>query len=238
MAIVVEHLLLWIRLSLILVFSILKYRWFIKQRRNETVAMINKVYNQAIFEPIVRFIKYHILHIDDSANRIAMGVAIGLFVGLTPLIGLHTLIVLPLALLVRANKFVALTCVWVTNIFTAVPIYYFNYMVGWILLGSLRGEQVLTRREVAGLFRKFLSFDNIVAFFCRDDFLRRLWTLLVNIRSELWVGSLVVGTAVSVTAYFIFYHLIKWHRKTHAHHRFVKHQNIRGHYAKGKGIYD
>ena len=83
---------------------------------------------------------------------------------------------------------------------------------------------MLTRREVAGLFRNFLSFDNIVTFFGRDDFLRRLWTLLVNIRSELWVGSLVVGSAVSITAYFVFYRLIKWYRKAHAHNRFVKHQ--------------
>ncbi|MFC1676730.1 DUF2062 domain-containing protein [Planctomycetota bacterium] len=194
------------------------------QRKSEVIVTTNRVYNRTILGPIVRFVKYHILHIDDSAHRIAMGVAIGLFVGWTPLIGLHTLIVLPLALLVRANKFVAIAFVWVTNVFTAVPIYYFNYLVGRILLGSLRGEQLLTRREVAGLFRKFLSFDNIVASFCRDDFLRRLWTLLVNIRTELWVGSLIIGSAVSVTAYFVFYRLIKWHRKAYAHNRFIKHQ--------------
>ena len=186
--------------------------------------MTNRVYNRTIFGPIVRFIKYNILHIDDSARRIAMGVAIGLFVGWTPLIGLHTLIVLPLALLVRANKFVAIAFVWVTNVFTAIPIYYFNYLVGRILLGSLRGEHVLTHREIASLFRKFLSFDNIVTFFCHDDFLRRFWTLVTNIRSELWVGGLVIGTAVSVTAYFVFYRLIKWYRKVHSHHRFVKYQ--------------
>lgn len=185
------------------------------QGRNQAVAMRNNVYIRTIFGPITRFIKFRILHVDDSPNRIAMGVAIGLFVGWTPLIGLHTLMVLPLAFVVRANKLVALACVWVTNIFTAVPIYYFNYLVGWALLGSLRGEQVLTRREIAGLFRNFLSFGNIVAFFYCDDFWHRLWTLLVNIRTELWVGSLVVGSAVSITAYFVFYYLIRWHHKTH-----------------------
>ena len=65
------------------------------QSRSEAIVMINRVYNRTIFGPIVRFIKCRILHVNDSHNKIALGVAIGLFVGWTPLIGLHTLIVLP-----------------------------------------------------------------------------------------------------------------------------------------------
>lgn len=44
----------------------------------------------------------------------------------------------------------------------------------------------------------------------RTDFWRKLLTLLMSIGAELWVGGLVIGGAVSITAYFAFYHLIKW----------------------------
>lgn len=186
-----------------------------------TFALRSEVYMRKIFGPPVHFIKYRILHVNDSPNRIAMGVAIGLFVGWTPLIGLHTLIVLPLAVIMRANKPVALVCVWVTNIFTAMPIYYFNCLIGRFLFGTKGGEQELIRREIHGLLKNILSFSDIGAFLYRADFWDKFWKLIVNIRAELWLGSLTVGTIVSVIAYFTFYYLITWYQKTHPHSSFV-----------------
>ncbi len=177
---------------------------------------------RTIFCPPVRFIKYRILHVNDSPNRIAMGVAIGLFVGWTPLIGLHTLIVLSLAVVMRVNKSVALVCVWVTNIFTAMPIYYFNYLIGRYLFGTKGGEQELIRREISGLLKNILSLSDIGAFLYRADFWDKFWKLIVNIRAELWLGSLIVGTIVSVIAYFAFYYLITWYQKTHPHSSIVE----------------
>ncbi|MHC4544877.1 MAG: DUF2062 domain-containing protein [Planctomycetota bacterium] len=189
--------------------------------RSLTFALRSEVYMQTIFGSTARFIKCRILHVNDSPNRIAKGVAIGLFVGWTPLIGLHTLIVLPLAVLMRANKPVALACVWVTNIFTAMPIYYFNYLIGRFLFGTKGGEKELISREIGGMLKNLLSFSNFGAFLYRADFWHKFWRLIVNIRVELWLGSLIVGTIVSVIAYFTFYYLITWYQKTHPHSSFV-----------------
>jgi uncharacterized protein (DUF2062 family) len=49
--------------------------------RKKTVNMLSRTYKQTVFSPIVRFTTRHVLHVDDSPHNIAMGVAIGLFVG-------------------------------------------------------------------------------------------------------------------------------------------------------------
>ena len=170
-----------------------------------------------IFRPAIHFITHRILHIDDSPHRIAMGVALGLLTAWTPALGLHILIAFSLTSMTGANKFVALTCVWVSNVFTAIFIYYPNYLVGWYLLSRFRGEQALAHEEIVVLFKDLFAFDSIITCFYRIDFWQKLLTLLMNIGAELWVGGLVIGGAVSITAYFAFYHLIKWYRKNYPH---------------------
>ena len=60
-----------------------------------------------------RFIKLRILHVSDSPHKIAMGVAIGIFVAWTPVIGPHMIMALALCALLRANKLVGVASVWV-----------------------------------------------------------------------------------------------------------------------------
>ena len=57
--------------------------------------------------PVLRFVKFRILHVDDSPQRIARGIAIGFFTAYLPVFGLHMLIALMLAWLLRANKVLA-----------------------------------------------------------------------------------------------------------------------------------
>ena len=41
-----------------------------------------------------RFIKYRVLHVDDTPHRIALGVALGFFVTWTPTIGVQIVLIL------------------------------------------------------------------------------------------------------------------------------------------------
>ncbi|MHC4994541.1 MAG: DUF2062 domain-containing protein [Planctomycetota bacterium] len=83
-----------------------------------------------------RFVLHNVLHADDPPNRLALGVAIGMFVAFTPTVGLQSGIVLLLAWMLRANKLVGLPLVWITNPVTLVPIYYNLYLLGGWILGS------------------------------------------------------------------------------------------------------
>lgn len=168
-----------------------------------------------IFQSAIHFLTHRILHVDDSSHKIALGVAVGLFVAWTPALGLHILITLALASITGANKFVALTCVWVSNIFTAIFIYYPNYLVGCFILNRFSNERVLSHEEVVILFKDLFAFESILTCFYQIDFWQKLLALLMRIGAELWVGGLIVGGVLSVTAYFTSHHTIKWYRKTH-----------------------
>ena len=74
------------------------------------------------------------LHQDGSPFFNAKGVAIGVFSGCFPFFGFQTVIGIFLAKLVKGNIFFAAVGTWISNPFTYVPLYYFNYKVGSIFL--------------------------------------------------------------------------------------------------------
>jgi uncharacterized protein (DUF2062 family) len=61
---------------------------------------------------------------------VARGVAIGLFVALTPTVGVQTLMMLGACLLVRANFPVAFGVSWISNPITMAPLYYGYHLLG------------------------------------------------------------------------------------------------------------
>ena len=121
--------------------------------------------DKKILTTINRFIKYRVLHIDDSPHRIALGVSIGLFVAWMPAIGFHIPIVLVLAWLLRANKFVAFTFIWVANIFTFVPILYTNYFIGWTIRHYFNPDLHQNPAQVSTLLADILTPSNVMATF-------------------------------------------------------------------------
>jgi len=60
----------------------------------------------------------------------AKGVAIGVFCGCFPFFGFQTLLGLSLARFARGNLFLAAIGTWISNPFTYIPLYFFNYKVG------------------------------------------------------------------------------------------------------------
>ena len=62
----------------------------------------------------------------------AKGFAIGVFSGCFPFFGLQTLLGVFLAKLAKGNILLAAIGTWISNPFTYVPLYYFNYKVGSI----------------------------------------------------------------------------------------------------------
>lgn len=166
-----------------------------------------------------RFIKHRILHIDDTPRRIALGVAIGLFVAWTPLLGFHIPIALVVTFFFKANKFAALICVWASNAFTVIPVYYPNYLLGRTVLTLLHTEPKLAPSEVAELFENFFFINRMIANLFSSEFWHQLADFLLQIGVELFIGGFLIGGIISVTAYFGTYHLVVWYRKKHPHRR-------------------
>ena len=76
-----------------------------------------------------------VIGIKDSPRKIALSFGIGVFLGMSPLLGLHTILGIVLAWGLRLNKFVTIVGVYVTNPWTIVPIYTFATWLGARLLG-------------------------------------------------------------------------------------------------------
>tara|TARA_B100000900_G_C20353067_1_gene623119 strand:- start:128 stop:571 length:444 start_codon:yes stop_codon:yes gene_type:complete len=66
----------------------------------------------------------------------AKGAAIGVFSGCFPFFGFQTLLGLFLAKIAKGNLFLAAIFTWISNPFTYIPLYYFNYRVGEKILKS------------------------------------------------------------------------------------------------------
>lgn len=86
---------------------------------------------------LARLYYLRLLREPESAHRMALGLAIGVFWGLTPTIPVQTVLALGLAFFLRANKLGAVVGVWVTNPFTVPFLYPAFYYTGHFLLPFL-----------------------------------------------------------------------------------------------------
>ena len=73
---------------------------------------------------------------EGSPSQRALGFGMGIFSGCFPFFGLQTLIGIFLARIFKSNTILAALGTWISNPFTYVPLYYFNYRVGSFFLNS------------------------------------------------------------------------------------------------------
>lgn len=77
-----------------------------------------------------------LLAIDDPPERTALAFAVGVFIGFSPLLGLHTILATLIAFLFRFNKVAIYLGTYINNpVLTLVPIIFSSYAIGAFLLG-------------------------------------------------------------------------------------------------------
>jgi len=158
---------------------------------------------------IETFIVQRILHIDDTPHRLALGLAVGIFIAWTPTIGFQMVLVVLLATLCKANKVVGIPLVWISNPFTLPLVYYPNYLVGRYLLG-LFNAQTTTNYESQQIRDLMSNLHNMR--FYEMPFWNELGRLLLDIGMDLWLGCVVVGLFLGLIVYIVSYKFIVWYR--------------------------
>ena len=84
----------------------------------------------------------------------AKGLAIGVFSGCFPFFGFQTLIGVFFAKLARGNIYLAALGTWISNPFTYVPLYYFNYKVGSFFLNNTSDNIIQDKLFVNDLWKQ------------------------------------------------------------------------------------
>ncbi len=179
--------------------------------------VITRKHRQHVKKKVVDFIKFRVLHVDDSPHRIALGFALGILVAYMPPFGFHIILVALLALVFRANKFVALTSVWISNPFTYVLLYYPNYLLGRAVLGSLGLAHASEVTDASAIFNETLSFGNFITNFYTSQFWSSLGSFLIQTGFEMLIGGLFIGSVFALAGYAAAVKFITWYRLHHPH---------------------
>jgi len=133
-----------------------------------------------------------IVKLNDPPHKLALAFAIGVFVAFSPWIGLHIISCLFFAWIFRVSRFVVLTATFVNNPWTMVPIYAFNLWLGVHITGGSITVPAINWSEIG---------------------FRDLFTVLKPFLWPFIIGSLMVGTAVGVLSYFVFFWAVRKYRR-------------------------
>ena len=117
---------------------------------------------------------------EGTPEQRARGLAAGIFCGCFPIFGLQTLVGIALASVVRGNHLLAAAGTWISNPLTYVPLYWFNYTIGALLLGP---------------GRQWPGFNALHP----DDISQMGWSVL----SRLLLGSSITGTICAALGWWL-----------------------------------
>lgn len=134
---------------------------------------------------------------EDSPQRVAAGVALGVFIGFTPTLGLQTVIYVVLAALLPVNKLAGFPAIFISNPLTAVPLYYAAWRLGDLVLHTLD--------PAWGSTQETMSWDS----FASSDLTAKLF----DIGIELWLGCILAGAAFALAAYVITLRVVHQRRR-------------------------
>ena len=127
-----------------------------------------------------RFIK-----IRGQPREIALGFALGVFIGMSPTMGIQMPLAVFLAAMLKWSKISAVFGVWITNPITSPFIYGLTYLVGAKLLG-LKAIKTLPQDMTWSIVRELLKNAPVIF-------------------GALTIGGILIGLPLAVLSYFMSY---------------------------------
>lgn len=154
-----------------------------------------------LWQRLKRWLRAHhltLMTLPDTPHSIALGSAIGMFFGFTPLFGMKTLLSILGAWLCKGNKIAAVITVTLHDLLLPVvpAMFFWQYKMGmWVLYGRLPERPGF--RHVA--LRDYME-----------------WTTFLTVGRPLLVGSLFLALPAAVVVYFGLRGVLIRARKTNA----------------------
>jgi uncharacterized protein len=118
-------------------------------------------------------------NLEGDPHFVAMGMAIGVFISITPTIPFHTVLAVALAFFLRGSKAAAALGVWFSNPITAPIFYWGSYKTGMYLLG------------------------NSAPFDVKYESILELLNLGMDVTIAMIAGGIILGILPGIASYFI-----------------------------------
>lgn len=157
---------------------------------NENITYWNKIKKH--FYSLLEKIK----RLQGNPHYIAMGMAIGVFVGVTPTIPFHTAIAIALAFVLGGSKPAAAIGVWIANPLTIPVFYYGSFKVGVFLFGGNQGD----RPDIGGLIH---SLESSIPLSEKFDLITDFLTHHFEVACMMLAGSVVLAIIPTLVSYLL-----------------------------------
>jgi uncharacterized protein (DUF2062 family) len=154
--------------------------------------MVKKAINRRI-----RYTYLRLSRLRGSPHELALGMALGIFTGMFPIIPLHTVVAVALALASRASKITAAAGIWICNPLTVYPVYRYAYKVGSFILGFDQNTGILS--PVKETIRNEGFLHVITAVLSAGE----------KAAAAFLVGGFTLGIICAIPSYFIFRYFFK-----------------------------
>jgi uncharacterized protein len=154
----------------------------------------------------LKYLYLRLLHLKGEPHDLALGMAIGIFSGMMPILPFQIALAVAVALCFKASKITAAIGTWISNPLNWYFVYLLDYKIGAYLLGLEGGYEII---------------KSVMASIYRHDEISVIWNTLFSsgfaIFSALLIGGIITGIVAAVPAYFIFLWLFQkikiWRQK-------------------------
>jgi len=139
-----------------------------------------------------RYFYLRFIRLRGSPHELALGMAFGIFAGMTPIMPFHMVVAVALALVFKASKIASGAGTWICNPLTIYPIYKYCYHIGSSILGLDPNKVILSS----------------VAETIHAGDLMYMTAAIVGAGGKaaaaFMLGGMVLGLAFGIPSYFIF----------------------------------
>jgi uncharacterized protein (DUF2062 family) len=136
-----------------------------------------------------------ILELDDTPREIARGIALGVFIAMTPTVGIQMIAIATVCTIAGGNRLAGVAMAWISNPLTIVPIYWLDYFIGSMILR--------TRMVAIGEIARVVDLKSTGIFSMFFEFLGNLGSMAVNLAGPMFLGGAILGIICAIPAYYV-----------------------------------
>ena len=148
-----------------------------------------------------RQLKYYVVRLKrlrGTPHELALGIALGIFTGMMPIMPFQITLAVALALLFKGSKITAAMGTWVSNPLNWYFLYYFSFKIGAVFLGLSEKNRIFL--SVMATMREG---DELLAT------LGKMASAGGTIMAAFLIGGLTMGLVLAIPSYFVFLRLFR-----------------------------